>query len=107
MLEQIKSNKANKAQHLCSHLLSTTLDMLALSRKLEKLIVRDMPRTGHCFRVAVSLNGEGVGLRNKGLQVRALPGSWLCLRILEQEAQVQDQSETDFRTPLFAYEAEP
>jgi len=66
-----------------------------------------MPRTGHCFRVAVSLNGEGVGLRNKGLQVRALLGSWFCLRILEQDAQVQDQSETDFRIPLFAYEAAP
>jgi hypothetical protein len=66
-----------------------------------------MPRTGHSFRVAVSLDGEGVGLRNKGLQVRALPGSWLGLRILEQDAQDQDQSETDFSTPLFAHEAAP
>jgi len=36
MLEHNKSNEASKAQHLCSHLLRTTLGILALSRKLEK-----------------------------------------------------------------------
>jgi len=36
VVEQIKSNKANEAQHVYPHLLSTALDILALSRKLEK-----------------------------------------------------------------------
>jgi len=34
VLEQIKINKAKEGQHICSHLLSTPLDILASGRKL-------------------------------------------------------------------------